>query len=167
MSAVSSTLRAHYYMHSQESAISLSFDVLRFQLGFAPNRGGRNSVRPIHLFDHKRYHDYFFELPGQRGAGYPSIRSMTYCDAVAIPGLSRLRTELFELTVLPDPVFRPRASPYRLVFRLIHAAAIEYAKPTIIGPVTTNTLRQLVRSQFGPNNSPRGFTGYGLVAASS
>ena len=25
--------------------------------------GVRNSVRPIHLFDHNRDHDYYFELP--------------------------------------------------------------------------------------------------------
>ena len=32
--------------------------------------GVRNSVRPIHLFDHNRDHDYFFELPsaGERDA---------------------------------------------------------------------------------------------------
>ena len=31
--------------------------------------GIRNSVRPIHVFDHNRDHDYFFELPCQKGSG--------------------------------------------------------------------------------------------------
>src|SRR5689334_5729349 len=38
MSAVSSSFRAHYSMHSEKSAISLSWVVCAFQLGLASNR---------------------------------------------------------------------------------------------------------------------------------
>src|SRR5438093_5367512 len=37
----------------------------------------RNSVRPNHLFDHNRDHDYYFELP-VRGVGCPIITPVIY-----------------------------------------------------------------------------------------
>jgi hypothetical protein len=63
MSAVSSTFRAHDCMHSEKSAISLSWKVLLFQPRLARNpfRSG-HSVRPMHLFGHNLDHDYYFEL---------------------------------------------------------------------------------------------------------
>jgi hypothetical protein len=43
--------RAHYSMHSEEGAISLSLKVLPYQPRLARNQlSGRNSVRPMHLF---------------------------------------------------------------------------------------------------------------------
>src|ERR1022692_3292872 len=73
MSAVSSTFRAHDGMHSKKSAISLSLKLLLLlcQPRLARNQFPvRNSVRPIHLFDHNCDHDYYFELPceGERDA---------------------------------------------------------------------------------------------------
>src|ERR1039458_9009785 len=61
MSAVSSTFRAHDGMHSKKSAISLSLKLLLLlcQPRLARNQFPvRNSVRPIHLFDHNCDHDY-------------------------------------------------------------------------------------------------------------
>src|SRR5438445_8626501 len=37
----------------------------------------RNSVRPNHLFDHNRDHDYYFELPVE-GVGCPIITPVIY-----------------------------------------------------------------------------------------
>jgi hypothetical protein len=34
----------------------------------------RNSVRPIHLFDHNRDHDYYFELPSEGERDAQSLR---------------------------------------------------------------------------------------------
>src|ERR1700686_1275922 len=79
MSAMSSTICAHHCVHSLKSAISLWWVVCAFQPGLASNRWGQNSVRPNHLFDPDRDHDYFFELPSVRGAGYPIITSVIYC----------------------------------------------------------------------------------------
>jgi hypothetical protein len=58
-------------MHSEKSAISLSEMVCAFQTrGSLLIVGVKNSVRPIHLFDPNRDHDYYFELPceGERDA---------------------------------------------------------------------------------------------------
>src|SRR5207245_2708499 len=65
MSALSSTLLAHNCLHSETSAISLSLMVCAFQskARLLVIVAVRNSVRPNHLFDHNRDHDYFFELP--------------------------------------------------------------------------------------------------------
>ena len=69
--------------------------------------GVRNSVRPIHLFDRNRDHDYFFELPSSE-SGIPNHYVGDLLHTMAISGLSRVRTELFKLTVVqaltPHPV---------------------------------------------------------------
>src|SRR5512133_914262 len=46
----------------------------------------KNSVRPSHLFDHNRDHDYLFELPCCWGAGCPIITSAIYCLPSGCPG---------------------------------------------------------------------------------
>ena len=75
---------------------------LRFSnLGSLLIVGVRNSVRPIHLFDRNHDHDYLFELPSAKGAGYPIITSVIYCAPWRFPGAPALRTELFELTLIP------------------------------------------------------------------
>ena len=86
MSAMSSTICAHHCVHSLKSAISLWWVVCAFQPGLASNRWGQNSVRPNHLFDPDSDHDYFFELPSVRGAGYPIITSVIYCTPWRFPG---------------------------------------------------------------------------------
>ena len=57
-------------MHSKKSAISLSWMFALSNLGSLLIVGVRNLVRPIHLFDPNRDHDYYFELPdkGERDA---------------------------------------------------------------------------------------------------
>ena len=102
MSAVSSTFRAHYRVHSEKSAISLSWMVLPF-----PTVGSlvivfqvRNSVRPMHLFGHNRDHDYYFELP-LKGSGIPNQLLGDRLHTMAISGLSRVRTELVPLLIVP------------------------------------------------------------------
>jgi hypothetical protein len=65
-------------------------------------------VRPIHLFDHNCDHDYYFELPSAMGSGMPNHCAGDLLHTLAISGLSRVRTELFELSVVqslaPHPV---------------------------------------------------------------
>ena len=94
------TLFEHSAPCTPKSAISLSWVVCAFQPGLASNRWGQNSVRPNHLFDPDSDHDYFFELSCVRGAGYPIITSVIYCT-MRISGLSRVRTELCKLFVVP------------------------------------------------------------------
>jgi hypothetical protein len=60
----------------------------------------RNSVRPMHLFGHTRDHDYYFELP-VKGSGIPNQLLGDRLHTMAIFGLSRVRTELFPLLVIP------------------------------------------------------------------
>src|SRR5271155_1564148 len=92
---------AHDCMGSWKSAISLSMWFALSNLGSLLIVGARNSVRPNHLFDHNRDHDYFFELPSQKGSGIPNHHVGDLLHTMAISGLSRVRTELFELTVIP------------------------------------------------------------------
>jgi hypothetical protein len=61
--------------------------------------GLRNSVRSIDLFDHNLDHDYFFELPCQTGA-IPNHYVGDLLPTMGISELSRVRTELFRLTVI-------------------------------------------------------------------
>jgi hypothetical protein len=62
----------------------------------------RNSVRPMHLFGPNFDHDYYFELPRKRGAGSPNQLLGDRLHTIAISGLSRVRTELFPLLVIPS-----------------------------------------------------------------
>src|ERR1700722_5626288 len=107
MSAGSSTKCAHDCMHSLKSAISLSWVVCASNLGSLLIVRVRNSVRPIHLFDHNCDHDSYFELPS-KGSGMPNHYAGDLLHTMAISGLSRVRTELDELTVVhslaPHPV---------------------------------------------------------------
>ena len=76
MSALSSTFEAHQAVHSEKSAISLSWKVLLllYQPRLARNRFQvRNSVRPMHLFGHTFDHDYYFELPREEERAAQSI----------------------------------------------------------------------------------------------
>jgi hypothetical protein len=81
--------------------------VCALQPWLASNRWGQNSVRPIHLFDPNRDHDYYFELPA-KGSGMPNHYAGDLVHTMAISGLSRVRTELDPLTVIqslaPHPI---------------------------------------------------------------
>src|ERR1017187_4209376 len=61
----------------------------------------RNSVRPMHLFGHTFDHDYYFELPA-KGSGIPNQLLDVLLHTMAISRLSRVRTELFHLLVIPS-----------------------------------------------------------------
>src|ERR1035441_1884230 len=96
MSAVSSTFGAHWSVHSEERAISLSLKVLPlpYQPRLARNRFQvRNSVRPMHLFGHNLDHDYYFELPCE---GERDTQSITRCSTAhhrlfrAVPRANRI-----------------------------------------------------------------------------
>src|ERR1035437_7156725 len=59
MSAVSSTFRAHYSMHAEQCAISLSLNLCQSNQGsLAISVQVWNSVRPMHLFGRNLDHDY-------------------------------------------------------------------------------------------------------------
>src|SRR5438132_2164070 len=68
--------------------------------------GVRNSVRPIHLFDRNRDHDYFFELPSSE-SGIPNHYVGDLLHTMAISGLSRVRTELLCFFVTPSSAPHP------------------------------------------------------------
>jgi hypothetical protein len=55
----------------------------------------------MHLFGHTLDHDYYFELPSE-GSGIPNHFSGDLLHTLAISGLSRVRTELFPLLVVPS-----------------------------------------------------------------
>src|ERR1035441_5082838 len=93
MSAVSSTFGAHWSVHSEERAISLSLKVLPlpYQPRLARNRFQvRNSVRPMHLFGHNLDHDYYFRLPGE---GERDTQSITRCSTAHHPDFRVVRSE--------------------------------------------------------------------------
>jgi hypothetical protein len=54
----------------------------------------------MHLFDHTFDHDYYFELP-VKGSGIPNQLLGVLLHTMAISGLSRVRTELSQLRVIP------------------------------------------------------------------
>jgi hypothetical protein len=55
----------------------------------------------MHLFGHNRDHDYYFELP-VKGSGIPNQFLGVLPHTIAMSGLSRVRTELFQLLVIPS-----------------------------------------------------------------
>ena len=63
--------------------------VALFNLGSLLIVGVRNSVRPIHLFDRNRDHDYFFELPSSE-SGIPNHYVGDLLHTMAMSGLSRV-----------------------------------------------------------------------------
>src|SRR5580658_10889240 len=54
----------------------------------------------MHLFGHTFDHDYYFELP-VKGSGIPNQFLDVLLHTIAISGLSRVRTELSQLLVIP------------------------------------------------------------------
>ena len=105
MSALSNTLSV-CSLHSEERAISLSLTLLLLLLLYQPRparnrfRSG-NSVRPMHLFDPTFDHDYYFELPGEGERIAFNQFLGVLLHTIAITGLSRVRTELAQLLVIP------------------------------------------------------------------
>ena len=109
MSAWSSTF-AHTTAFTQRRAPfrSISWFAL-FQPGLASNRmGSATQSDPTISSITNCDHDYFFELPCLKGSGIPNHYVGDLLHTMAISGLSRVRTELFKLTVVqaltPHPV---------------------------------------------------------------
>src|SRR6266481_8703476 len=101
MSAVSSPFQAHSGMHSEKSAISL-VEAVPIQPRLARNRFQvRNSVRPMHLFGHNVDHDCCSNSPVKR-SGTPNQLLGVQLHTMAMSGLSRVRTELVPLLVIPS-----------------------------------------------------------------
>jgi hypothetical protein len=67
----------------------------------------------MHLFGHNRDHDYYFELP-VKGSGIPNQLLGVRLHTMAISGLSRVRTELFQLLVIPS-LYATSSTDERLV----------------------------------------------------
>jgi hypothetical protein len=79
--------RLHALLEERHFAL---VDCLRLpNLGSLLIIGVRNSVRPIHLFDHNRDHDYYFELPN-KGSGMPNHYAGDLLHTMAISGLHLL-----------------------------------------------------------------------------
>src|ERR1022692_2012529 len=60
----------------------------------------------MHLFSHTFDHDYYFELP-VKGSGIPNQLLGVLLHTMAISGLSRVRTELAQLLVIPSLPHHP------------------------------------------------------------
>ena len=56
----------------------------------------------MHLFGHNFDHDYYFELLSVKRSGTPNQFLGVLLHTMAISGLSRVRTELFYLLVIPS-----------------------------------------------------------------
>jgi len=75
MSAVSSTFSSTLlYALGEERHFALLVGLRCSNPGSLLIVGVRNSVRPIHLFDHNRDHDYYFELPCEGERDTQSLR---------------------------------------------------------------------------------------------
>ena len=115
MSAVSSSFRAFCSVQSEERAISLQLkSAVSNQGSHAIKVQVGNSVRPMHIFGHTFDHDYYFELPGE-GGGIPNQLLGVLLPTIVCSGLSRMRTELSQLLVIPSlaphPVHANRQPP--------------------------------------------------------
>ena len=103
MSAVSSTFGTHYPVHSEECAISLSLKMCRSSPGslVISFRSGI-SVRPMHLFGRTTaIMITSADSPG-KGSGTPNQLLGVGLHTMAISGLSRVRTELSQLLIIPS-----------------------------------------------------------------
>jgi hypothetical protein len=103
MSAVSSTFGTHYPMHSEECAISLSLKTCRSNQGslVISFRSGI-SVRPMHLFGRTTAIMITSADSPVKGSGTPNQLLGVQRHTIAMSGLSRVRTELSQLLVIPS-----------------------------------------------------------------
>src|SRR5260370_20530831 len=86
MSNVSSTFWAYWPVHSEERAISLSLKVCHTNQGSLVIVSGQE-LSPTHASLRSQLdHDYYFELPCERGAGYPINFSVFYFTPWRFPG---------------------------------------------------------------------------------
>jgi hypothetical protein len=109
MSAVSSSFRAHYGVHSKKSAISLSLKnnavsnqgslvtVFRFGL-IGPTHASLRSLTAIMITSSNS---------SLSRSGMPNQLLGVLLHTIAMSGLSRVRTELFQLLVIPFLTHHP------------------------------------------------------------
>ena len=84
-------------------------EICQANLGLASNRSGSGTQSdPAISSITNRDHDYLFELPSFKGSGIPNHYVGDLLATTAISGLSRVRTELFQVCVVaplaPHPV---------------------------------------------------------------
>src|ERR1700733_10860900 len=110
MSAVSSSFRAHFGMHSWKSAISLSLKLLLLlcQPRLARNQYSGLKLGPTHASLRSRTAIMITtsNSPVKR-SGTPNQLLGVRRHTIAISGLSRVRTELFQLLVIPFLAHHP------------------------------------------------------------
>ena len=67
----------------------------------------------MHLFGLNRDHDYYFELP-VKGSGIPNQLLSVVPHTIAMSGLSRVRTELRHLLIVPSFAPHPVQTKFAL-----------------------------------------------------
>src|SRR6476469_10452603 len=88
-------------MHSEKSAISISW-FARFQPGLALNRQGQElSPTQPSLRSRTAIKIPFIRTPSPTGSGMPNHYIGDLLPTIGISGLSRVRTELLQLAVVP------------------------------------------------------------------
>ena len=107
MSAVSSSFRAHCGMHSKKSAISLSLMVCLFQPRLACNLSGQE-LGPTHASLRSLTAIMITTSnSSMKRSGTPNQLLGVGLHTIAISGLSHVRTELFQLLVIPFLAHHP------------------------------------------------------------
>src|ERR1035438_9079726 len=110
MSAVSRTFRAHFSMHSEKSAISLSLKLLLLlcQPRLARNQYSGPELGPTHASLRSRTAIMITTSNSSvKRSGTPNQLLGVLLHTMAISGLSRVRTELFQLLVIPSLAHHP------------------------------------------------------------
>src|SRR5271170_7240191 len=113
MSAVSRTFRAHCDMHSEKSAISLSLKrlLLLCQPRLARNQSSGLELGPTHASLRSRTAIMITTSNSSvKRSGTPNQFLGVLLHTMAISGLSRVRTELFHLLVIPSLAHHPKQS---------------------------------------------------------
>src|SRR5271170_1679430 len=110
MSAVSSSFRAHFSMHSYRSAISLSLELLLLlcQPRLARNQSSGRELGPTHASLRSRTAIMITTSNSSvKRSGTPNQLLGVRLHTIAISGLSRVRTELVHLLVIPSLAHHP------------------------------------------------------------
>src|ERR1022692_1701343 len=110
MSAVSSSFRAHFRMHSEKSAISLSLKLLRLlcQPRLARNQYSGLELGPTHASLRSATAIMITTSNSSvKRSGTPNQFLGVLLHTIAMSGLSRVRTERFQLFVIPPLAHHP------------------------------------------------------------
>src|SRR5437667_6218297 len=101
MSAVSSSFEKHCAVHSGKSAISLSLRFANPTQRLARNRFRSGTQSDLTISSITTAIMITTSNSPAKGSGMPNHYAGDLLHTLAISGLSRVRTELFELTVIP------------------------------------------------------------------